>query len=415
MSTIRLRGKTYEIAVSCGIDGNGKKIRKYKFWTPADDMTVKQTEKELQRVAYEFERAVLSGTLMDENITLAEFTKRWLEEYASKQLEVTTYESYKGELSNKILPTLGHMRIGRIQPVHILAFLNNLLEDGARADGRSGAYSNRTVKYQHAILSTILQTAVYWQIIASNPCERVKVPKDRRKIEDQKLKFFTEDQAARFLSAIQSCELKYQAIANIAIYGGLRRGEILGLTWKDIDLDSGAVSINKSVSYLPEKGIITKSTKTKGSVRIVTLPENVMELLRQYKREQSEDRLKLGNLWHDAGLVFTQWDGKPMHPCTPYSWFHDFLVAHNRKIENDVKIPAEQKVLHTLPVITFHGLRHTSATLLIAGQTDVRTVSARLGHSQTSTTLNIYSHALKSADKKAAETLRSMLKGVGSK
>ncbi len=231
MASIRKRGDTYEIAVSCGVDGNGKKIRKFKFWTPNDDMTVKQAEKELQRVAFEFERAVLSGTLMDENITLAEFTKRWLEEYASKQLEITTYDSYKGELETKILPSLGHMRIGRIQPVHILAFLNNLLEDGARADGRAGAYSNRTVKYQHAILSTILQTAVYWQIIASNPCERVKVPKDRRKIEDQKLKFFTEDQAALFLNAIQSCELKYQAIANIAIYGGLRRGEILGLTW----------------------------------------------------------------------------------------------------------------------------------------------------------------------------------------
>jgi integrase len=144
-------------------------------------------------------------------------------------------------------------------------------------------------------------------------------------------------------------------------------------------------------------------------VRAINFPEIVVSLLRQHKREQNEQRLKLGNLRHDTNLVFTQWNGLQMATGTPTSWIRKFIKGYNAKVEQDEALSREEKYSLKLPEIGIKGLRHTSATLMIANHTDVRTVSARLGHSQTSTTMDIYSHALRASDKKAADALQTML------
>lgn len=130
------------------------------------DITPKRWEKELEKIALEFEIEVEKGLFLDSNTTLADFTERWLVEYAEKQLELPTIESYKYELESKILPALGHVKLDKLTPVQILSFLNNLLEDGVRLDGKTGPYSDRTVKYQLQILSSILQNCC---LLASNP------------------------------------------------------------------------------------------------------------------------------------------------------------------------------------------------------------------------------------------------------
>jgi len=408
MASVEKRGEnSYRITVSTGYDSKGKKIRKNKSVTLDPKLTPKQIEKELNRLTVEFERQVETGQALDGNVTLQNFVNRWLEEYASKQLQPKTLVSYKAELSAKILPVLGHLHMDKIQPVHLLSFYNNLLEDGVRVDGKPGAYSNRTIKYQHQILSSIFQTAVYWQVLQSNPCERVKPP--RKDTINEKVKYFNENQTIIFLEAVEQEPIKYQIIANIAIYCGLREGELLALTWNDIDYEQGTLRISKANQYLPGVGTFTKSPKNGSSARTISIPETVINLLNRYKLWQNGKRAKCGDQWQDNNLILTQWDGKPMGCSTPYSWFQKSIKKHNVIVMNDNAIPKESKDKYILPLISFHALRHTSATLLIAGKADIRTVSARLGHSQTSTTLNIYAHALKTADEKASDTLEGML------
>jgi integrase len=373
-------------------------------------MTDKQWLRELQKLALEFELAVQRGTVLDGNITLKEFVGKWMKEYGEKQLEPRTLESYKYELDSKILPALGHIKLDKLTPVHILSFLNNLLEDDARLDGKPGPYSNRVVSYCKGILSSILQCATYWQIIPSNPCLRVKTPK--LDTVNDKQNYFDEHQAAVFLEAVKTEPLKWQVFANLALFMGLRKGEILALTWDDINMEEGWLEVNKSISYT-NQGEYVKAPKTKNSFRTLAMPKSLVSLLKKYKAWQNEQKLKCGDLWdedwEEHPWLFTQWNGERMCYHSPLTWFRRFIERHNAKIKADKNIPDDEKEQYLLPNISLHGLRHTSATLLIGNKIDIRTVSARLGHGQTSVTLNIYSHALKARDQEAASSLESLL------
>ncbi|MCR4430651.1 MAG: site-specific integrase [Tepidanaerobacteraceae bacterium] len=412
MASIKKRGQnSWLVTVSNGYDSAGRKIIKTKTFKKPPEMTDKQWEKELPKLALEFERQVEKGTVLDGNVTLKEFVDRWMKEYAEKQLEPKTLESYKYELDSKIIPALGHVRLDKLTPVHILSFLNNLLEDGVRQDGKQIPYSNRVIKYQHQILSSILQTAVYWQTLESNPCSRVKCPK--RDVVDNKQKFFDENQAAIFLEAVKDEPLKWQVMVNLALLAGLRKGELLALTWNDINLEEGWLTVNKAISATKELGTFVKSPKTESSVRTLAMPKTLVALLKKYKAWQNEQKLKCGNLWdknwETTPWLFTTWNGKVMNYYSPHGWFRKFIRRYNEKVRNDESIPENEKSSYLLPEISFHGLRHTSATLLIGEKVDIRTVSARLGHNQVSTTLNIYAHSLKAADRKAADSLENLL------
>jgi integrase len=175
------------------------------------------------------------------------------------------------------------------------------------------------------------------------------------------------------------------------LYTGMRRGELCGLEWKDIDFNNGLIDINKSSLYLADKGVFQDDTKNFSSKRVIKVPDQALCLLKDYKQTQGSEKLKLGSKWDEHGKIFTQWNGKPIHPDSVTGWFHDF-IDRNR-----------------LPYISVHSLRHTNATLLIASGVDLRTVSKRLGHANMTTTGNIYTHAIQSADERAAEALGDIL------
>lgn len=418
MASIRQRSESsWQITVSCGYDRNGKKIVKTKTIKNEENLTPKRWEKEIERIAIEFETAVSKGLYLDANVSLSDFVERWLLEYAAKQLEPKTIESYKSELESKILPALGHLRLGKLTPVNILSFLNNLLEDGIRKDGKPGGYSDRTIRYQWQILSSILQTAVYWQVIPDNPCQRVKCPKNIRNenddFSDSKIKHFNEDQTIILLDIIKNQPLKYQVAVNIVIFAGLRKGELLGLTWNDIDFQNKVIRINKAKSYIVGEDLHTKSTKTEGSNRIISVPDILIKLLKEYKIWQTGERANAGDLWDKewdkTPWVLTTWNGKGMSYGTLTQWLLKLLRKHNRHINDDPSITDGEKESYMLPVLSFHKLRHTNASLLIGEKTDARTVASRLGHAQVSTTLNIYSHQLKSVDERAAEAIGNLL------
>ncbi|MDR0326565.1 MAG: site-specific integrase [Oscillospiraceae bacterium] len=408
MASVTKRGDSYRIAVSNGYRTDGKKIVHTKTWTPLPNMTARQIEKELERVKVEYENAVKRGQAMSDNTTLAAFADKWLAEHVDKQLQETTAESYRHELKTKILPALGHMRLDAIQPMHVMAFIDQMGEDGIRIDKKPGGYSHRTVKYQYDILSSLMQSAVYWQVIQANPCERVKPPA-RKDAGQQKPKHFSDEQTGLFLSLIGNEPLKYQLLAYLGVYVGSRRGEVLALKWSDMDLDAGEISIEKQHAYLPGKGIFTKDTKTGGSVRAVSIPASVTALLKQHKIQQLEQRMKIGDQWEDHNLIFTTWCGRPMATATPRQWMTKFVTRHNARIAVADDLTPKEKTALTLPLISYHGLRHTSATLLITEGVDIKTASARLGHAQVSTFTDVYSHFLKSTDRAAADKLENRI------
>lgn len=424
MASIRERNGSYQITVSTGRDIYGKKLRETATFTPDPSLTPKKREKAVKDFAEEFERKVRNGKVLDgRKTTLKEYSDRWFTEYAPQELQPGTIEKYQAEME-KVLPELGHLKLDELKPSTLKSFFIAMTKDGARKDGKPGGYSKRTIAKTRNVLSSILRTATEDELIDHNPLDKVRV---RAEDTAETLKFFTPDQAATFLEYIEkpytvkskghkriddtgkeytvgdyerTLEIPEQlrVLFNLAIYGGLRKGELLALEWSDIDFDADTISITKAVSVVNGKQI-TKAPKTKNSRRTVSIPHFLTQRLRELRRERLKYRLSVGDYWQGAEWVFVQDNGKQMSYSTPYSAFHDTIIRYN---EN--KKPDDQ-----LPLIPFHGLRHTSATLLIASKQDVRTVSSRLGHAQASTTMNIYAHALKETDRKASNALESML------
>ena len=442
MATIRLKNNgAYEVIVSLGYDGKGKKIQKSKTFTRPEGITDKTWDRKIEKLASDYENKLKNIDVVNADIPLEEFTEKWLNEYAKQNLEQTTIDFYKRELRNKILPALGHKKLHTITPLNILSYLNNLLEDGVRIDGKPGGYSDRTVKNNWLILSSIFQQAVYWQVIPDNPCRKVKVPKNKnnknRDFSEQEIKYFDEVQALTLLeivndevekyrrqekslridskapeNLINTNPLKYKVAINIALFCGLRNGEILGLTWDNIDFKNNTITVNKVRAWTDEEKMITKAPKTESSSRTISVPDSVMEILKEYQEEQEHEIKELGDIWdpdwYKTPWLFTQWDGKGMFLQTICKWLKKVIQKYNKAIMEDENIKDEHKASYLLPVLSIHKLRHTSATLLIGHNTDIRTVSARLGHSLTSTTMDIYVHGLQSIDKKASQALEDL-------
>lgn len=453
MATIEKRNNAYRITVCCGYDINGKQIRRRMTYTPDEKMTAKQIEKEVQRQAVLFEEQCNNGQVMNGNIKFADFATDWFK-HKKNDLRPKTYARYLSMLP-RINAAIGHMRLDRIQPTHLLTFYENLAEGGIRADTKykslvdlkqyiadnnlskvafarkcglqvtslsgvvNGGNCNigtaekiskgldiplqkafepintgkplaaKTVLHHHRLISSMLSTAVEWGILFSNPCDRTKPPKVERK----EPKYLDEIQAATLLDLLETEDTEYKTIIRLLLFTGLRRGELLGLEWSDIDFEKATLRVCRSSLYLPDRGIFEDDTKNATSNRIIKLSQTAVNDMKSYKLYQMEHSFKIGDQWKGSQKIFTTAEGKPLHPDTLSRWFSNFIKAHS-----DV-----------LPPVTIHSLRHTNATLQIAGGVPLTTVAKRLGHADTVTTSRIYAHAIKSADEAAAETLENLL------
>lgn len=426
MAGIVERNGSYRITVYNGYDNEGKRKRVTTTFTPEPGLTPRKRQKAAEEFARKFEEKVLSGeSVAADKTTLKEFVDRWLEEYATQNLQPGTVEDYKDELESKVLPVLGQKRLSEIKPVVLNSMFVSMTKDGARKDGRRGGYSKNTIKKTQDVLSSVLRTATDWEIIEKNPMDKVRVVGDNP---GDKIEFFTPEQAATFLNYIEQPYItvtkghkriddtgkeysvgdykserelpeQIKVLFNLAIYGGLRKGELLALEWSDIDFENSSVNITKSTAVVNGLQII-KEPKTKNSRRIVSIPVWLTNRIKAMKVERTKYRLSVGDYWQGADWLFVQDNGKQMSYYTPYTAFRDTVIRYNK----------DKKPSQKLPLIPFHGLRHTSATLLIAGKQDAKTVAARLGHAQTSTTMNIYVHALKEADKTAVDAIEGVLK-----
>ena len=225
-------------------------------------------------------------------------------------------------------------------------------------------------------------------MIYDSPCRRVKPPKAEKK----EARYLDEVQASELLNCLQNEDIMHRTIITLLLYSGMRRGELCGLKWGDIDFNDKLIHIQRASLYAKGKGVFEDRTKNESSERTIKIAGEALKLLLEYKMYQNTNRIKIADRWQDKDYVFTQWDGKPIHPDSITNWFGKFRKKYN------------------LPDINIHSLRHTNASLLIAAGADLKTVSKRLGHSQLSTTGNIYTHAIKSADERAAETIQDILK-----
>jgi len=352
-----------------------------------------KSDREAEKLLAKFVTEVESGDFRQPSkITFKEFVQKWEKEYAAVHLQPMTLYRYKIMLDKKIIPEFGDKKLEKITPLDLVEFYNSLRKDGARNDkmkvgdilvNRPGGLSEQSIKHHHRLICALFEKAIKWGLLKGrNPAKSVDAPK----VEKKKAKCYDEKQVQTLLDALGNAgpeELKYKVATMIALMTGARRGEVLGLEWQDIDPDNKTIEIRQASQYLPDKGTFTKAPKNETSRRIISVNDDLLALLAEYREEQRSK----GFICRDNNRLFVTWDGKPMLPQTISEWFPKFLEKHK------------------LPRMTFHGLRHTSATFLISRGMDVETVAGRLGHSTSATTQNVYSHFLKSKDRQAAELM----------
>ncbi|MDR0906794.1 MAG: site-specific integrase [Oscillospiraceae bacterium] len=392
--SVEKRGDSYRIIASVGYTTDGRKLKKTMTWTPPEGLTPKQIQTELERQRVLFLERVEHGLVLDNNIPFEEFAAKWLTDYSEKQHKAKTIRSNKQALE-RINPAIGHIKLSKLQPHHIVEFVNQLATETNKRSGE--LISPATQMNIFRVLSSILSTAVDWQIITDNPCARVKPPKLRR---EQLPRVFDDEQTVRLLEAIEGEQPKYRLAIRMLLFGGMRRGELVALQWNDIDFSNGTVSITKAIQYTPEKGTYLDTPKNANSNRVIKIPQPLVAELQEYKSAQDDYAASLGDAWHGENFVFTQDNGEVMHPDTLTKWFNKFIKHHNATHTEDTE---------KLPNVPIHGLRHTSATLQILNGVNPRAVAGRLGHANTTTTLNIYAHAVKTADAMASDALELVL------
>ncbi len=389
--SIEKRGKnSYRLIVSEGYDLHGKPLIHRK--------TVHGTKKEAEVELAKFVTEVQNGLVIDgKALRFSEFVEIWKRDYGSKELAPSTYKRYCRMLETRLLPYFGRFYINKIKPTDIMKFYDLLEKDTqlVRKKGNNGSktkkpLSGKTILEHHRLLRAMLHKAVYWQLIVANPAERVQPPKarkpKRRSYDDEQTKILLEN-----LELLSSEDTKYKVAIILTVFTGVRLGELMGLEWQDVDFKNGIISINRSSQYLADMGVFTKVPKTESSIREIAIPEFIISLLEEYKLWYEEQKSIYGELWTNSDRLFVQVDGKPMHPSTISKWFVKYVGQIG------------------LPVINFHGLRHTNASLLVAQNIDIAVISARLGHAQISTTLDFYVHPLLSHNRKAGYALENLL------
>ena len=358
-----------------GLDGK-RRQKVVSFKGPKRD-----AEAELSRILAE----IKDGGFADPgNITVKEYLKRWLEHVATKTSS-KTHERYDEIVRLAISPHLGTIKLAKLRPMDVQGFYSEALKVGHKR--RKGGLSPRTVLHYHRILSQALKQAVRWQILTRNPADAVEPPKP----EAREIKVIDEGQMATLLRGAENTTLYIPTL--LAITTGLRRGEILGVRWQDVDLDRGVLSVVQSLEET-RNGLRFKPPKTKRSRRVITLPTVTIEGLRRHRAEQAQVRLRLGIGRDENGLVCPRYDGRPR---SPRAFTKEFtrLVA---KLD--------------IPHITFHGLRHSHATQLLRAGVHPKIAQERLGHSSIATTMDLYSHVTASMQEDAATLVDGALRAA---
>lgn len=367
---IAKKGKRYYIVVDIGRDPKTGK-RQQKWFSGY--RTKKEAQKDLTRILYELEKDALVIPSTD---TLKEYLEYWIGQ-REPNLSPTTIYGYKAIINNHIVPELGNIKLNELKPLHIQEYYKKKLE----------TLSNQTVLHHHRLLRKALQDAMQWQLIKNNPADYMESPKTKR----YKAKVLDVDEIKKLLEALEGDRLEVPI--TLMLFLGLRRGELLALKWSDIDYKNKTITIQRNLVRAGEDGteLIIKDPKTEESIRTIPISDNVLALLKKQELKQKENKLKLGPYYKDSDFVFTTEEGELINPASFSRMFGDFLKKHNLK------------------KIRLHDLRHTNATLMLKSNIPTKIASQRLGHSNVSTTLDLYSHVLKDMERETTEKIDEII------
>lgn len=274
------------------------------------------------------------------------------------------------------------MRIDKITPRQLQAFVNSLAKEGAN-EKTGKPLAPKTIRHNLSLISDVFTYAVKMGLVSDNPCSKVTIHKG----EVKEKQIYSQEEMEVLLTKLMGEPLKYKVFFYLIAYSGFRRSEMLGLEWKDIDFEHNIISVRRTSNYTAERGTYTDTTKTKRSQRTLKISPFIMEMLKQFKEEQDNEALRLGSKWVETDRLFTKWNGEEMNNQTPYGWLKEFCEKNN------------------LPFYGIHSFRHFAASALISAGLDVTTVSGALGHSNSGTTLNVYSHMFQTAQARVSEAM----------
>jgi integrase len=369
------RGKPWSYAVDLPPRGDGRRHQRLKGGF--------RTKAEAERALADLLVSIDQGTAVDPSRqTLGEYLDDWLAA-ASPSLRPSTAELYAAAIKNWIVPRIGGLPLQKVAPKHLQDLYTDLLKSG-RVDGEGGL-SPRSVRLAHQVLHLALERAADWRMIVRNPAAaKLDLPRMVR----PPMRTWSADDAKCFLQSTASDRLG--AVWALMVSTGLRRGEVLGLRWSDVDLELGRVSITQTVVVLANSAQLSEP-KTAAGRRTVYLHSSLTEVLKRRKAEQAGERLLAGSAWEDHGLVFTTALGTPIHP---------------RNLSRDFHLAVREA---GVPSIRLHDLRHTAATLALTGGAHPKQVQEMLGHARVAITLDVYSHVSEQMHAEAADRIGRQL------
>lgn len=439
---------SFSIRVHRGRGADGKQL---KPWTATFEVsptwTEKSARKKAEAFAATFEKECREGITTDSRQKFAPYCDYVIDLKEKTGIKHSTIVRYK-ELTTRIYPALGHMKLKDIRPDHLNSLYARLAQPGAgsahaiaKVDLAALLKEKRLTRLELSNVTGLSLKAVYAAVkgervkkevagaistalgggledfFSLNTKERTLSGKTIReyhrlihtvldqalkeglvavnvadratppKMEQKDVNYFQPEQVTAIREALETEAIKWRTLVHLLLITGARRGEILGLKWDKVDFNSNQVYICNNVLYSADVGIYEDTPKTERSKRYVSLPAETMQLLKQYRAWQNGERLRLGEYYQDQGFVFAQDTGGPMHPDSVTTWLSRFSKRHG------------------LPHVNAHAFRHTMASMLYFNGVDSVSISKRLGHAQVSTTANIYAHVMEAADKKNADIL----------
>lgn len=369
-------GGKYKLFVELGYDAKGKRIRRTKTITATGP---RQAGKLLSEYEVEVYNSVRIET---ERLSFSAFVDRWRDNYATPNLSASTLEVYDGILEH-IIPYFESKHLKDVTTFHIVQYFTNEKKLG-----------NGSLEKKYNILMSIFKHATEWKVIPENPMINV----DKPKVPKKKTQFYDKDEIVLLLREIKALEPRHQLVIKLALVGGLRRGEVLGIAYDQVNFATNKIHIKRSLQYTKKEGLKLKGTKTEEE-RTVTIPAKLMKDLHGYYIRQLSVRIEMGNLWkgfkdihdEDVMLFVSDENGTPYQPNAVTRFWGRFMERSKLKR------------------IRFQDLRHSSASFILSEGVNIKVLQERLGHKSIKTTMNVYSHVTEKDDEKASAVFDDLL------
>lgn len=383
--SIRKKGNSYYIRY---YDKKGKQIEKVA------GKTKKEAELKLNEIIYTIE----NGTLINSNMLLSAYLEMWLEDYIKDEKSDNTYYKYKNSIEKYISPNLGSIRLKDLKPIHIEKFLKKLRMTKISYGNKEKNISPTTIQTYYGILRTALNKAVKLQMLNDNPCKFIDTPK-RAKFKANILTLDEIKSVKQYLDLNKYNDYIFNLALDLTLELGLRRGEMCGLTWDNVNFVDKTITLNKALIRV-EKEYVISGLKTESSYDTLPISNFLCEKLKTHKNIQKLNKLKYGSTYKNTNtfnninykLIFTWENGEYITP----SRFLQRLKRLMKQCEIDKNI-------------RWHDLRHTNATLLLEGGVNIKTVQERLRHSLIQTTMDTYAHVTEKMNREATNTITNIL------